>query len=83
MGTGPFRRRHESRAQAEAKLALARTLIVEADQRWHGLARFLEQSGMDQNAELVGRLAHRADRRAKRERYIAEARKMRAGQEVV
>ena len=48
-------------------------LIVEADQHWHGLARFLEASGMDQNVHLVGRLAHRADRRAKRERYIAEA----------
>jgi hypothetical protein len=74
MGTGPFRHRQEGRAQTEAKLAMARTLIVEADQRWHGLARFLEHSGMDQNAELVGRLAARADRRAKRERYIAEAR---------
>jgi hypothetical protein len=74
MGTGPFRHRQESRAQTEAKLAMARTLIVEADQRWHGMARFLEQTGMDHNAELVSRLAHRADRRAKRERYIAEAR---------
>jgi hypothetical protein len=53
---------------------MARALIVEADQRWHGLARLLEQSGMDHNAELVGRLAARADRRARRERYIAEAR---------
>jgi hypothetical protein len=55
-------------------------LIEEADQRWHGMARFLEQTGMDHNVELVGRLAHRAERlahraerRAKRERYIAEA----------
>jgi hypothetical protein len=60
MGTGPFRRRQENRAQATAKLALARPLIVEADQRWHGMARFLEHSGMDHNAELVGRLARRA-----------------------
>ena len=77
MGTGPFRRRQESRAQTEAKLALARAMIEEADRRWHGMARFLEQTGMDHNAELVGRLAHRADRRAKRERYIAEARSAR------
>jgi hypothetical protein len=62
MGTGPFRRRQESRAQTEAKLALARAMIVEADQRWHGMARFLEQTGMDHNAELVSRLAARADR---------------------
>jgi hypothetical protein len=70
MGTGPFRKRRECRARAEAKLALARALIVEADQRWHGLARFLEQSGLDQNAELVGRLA----RQAKDERFRAAAR---------
>lgn len=74
MGTGPFWKRRECRARAEAKLAAAKALIVEADQRWHGMAAFLERSGMDRNAELVGRLAHRADRRAKRERYIAEAR---------
>jgi hypothetical protein len=60
--------------QAAAKLAVAQALIVEADQRWHGSARFLEQSGIDHNAELVGRLAHRAERREWRERYIAEAR---------
>jgi hypothetical protein len=45
MGTGPFRRRQESRAQAEAKLALARAMIEEADRRWHGMAAFLERSG--------------------------------------
>jgi hypothetical protein len=65
------RRRWEG--QTEAKIAAARTLIVEADQRWHGLARFLEQSGMDRNDELVGRLAARAERQARRERYRAEA----------
>jgi len=52
MGTGPFRRRQESRAQTEAKLALARAMIEEADRRWHGMAAFLERSGTDQNAEL-------------------------------
>jgi hypothetical protein len=77
MGTGPFRHRQESRAQTEAKLAMARAMIVEADQRWHGMAAFLEQSGMDQNAELVRRLAHRAERRERRRRYFAE---QRAGQ---
>jgi hypothetical protein len=41
---------------------MARMLIEEADRRWHGMAAFLERSGMDQNAELVGRLAHRAER---------------------
>ena len=77
MGTGPFRRRQESRAQAEAKLAAAKALIVEADQRWHGMAAFLERTGMDHNAELVSRLAHRAERRERRQRYLAE---QRAGQ---
>jgi hypothetical protein len=71
---GMRRERRRWGGQAEAKLAAARALIVEADQRWQGLARFLEQSGLDHNAKLVGRLTHRADRRAKRERYIAEAR---------
>jgi hypothetical protein len=55
MGMGPFRRRQESRAWAEAKLAAAKALIAEADQRWHGMAAFLARTGMDHNAELVGR----------------------------
>jgi hypothetical protein len=66
------RRRWES--QAEAKLAMARAMIEEADRRWQGMAAFLERTGMDQNAELVSRLAHRAERRERRARYLAEAR---------
>jgi hypothetical protein len=37
------------------RLAATKALIVEADHHWHGLARFLERSGMDRNDELVGR----------------------------
>jgi hypothetical protein len=53
---------------------VVRALIVEADRRWHGMAAFLERSGMDQNDELVDRLAHRAERRAKDQRFRAAAR---------
>jgi hypothetical protein len=60
MGMRRARRRWET--PAEAKIAMARMLIEEADRRWHGLARFLERSGMDRDAELVGRLAARAER---------------------
>lgn len=70
MGMRQLKRRFGP--QAMAKLAQARAMIEEADQRWHGMARFLERSGMDHNAELVGRLAHRAERRARQERYRAE-----------
>jgi hypothetical protein len=54
--------RHQKRRvghQAADKIAMARMLIEEADRRWHGMARFLEQTGMDHNAELVGKLAER------------------------
>jgi hypothetical protein len=60
--------------QAADKIAMARAMIAEADQRWHGLARFLEHSGMDHNDELVGRLARQAERRAKDARFRAMVR---------
>ena len=53
---------------------MRRVLIEEADRRWHGMAAFLERSGMDQNDELVSRLAHRAQRRERRRQYLAEQR---------
>jgi hypothetical protein len=56
------------------RIAAARALIQEADQRLHGLARFLECSGMDHNDELLDRLADRVIRQARRERHRAEAR---------
>jgi hypothetical protein len=69
--------RHQKRRvghQAADKIAMARMLIEEADQRWHGMAAFLERSGLDQNDKLVSRLAHRAERRERRRHYLAEQR---------
>ena len=45
----------------------------DADERWHRLAKYLAHSGMDRDAELLDRLANRAEK-ARRERYRAEAR---------
>jgi hypothetical protein len=53
---------------------MAMTLIEEVDQRWTGLARYLSNSGMDRDAELLDRLANRAARMERDERYRAEAR---------
>jgi hypothetical protein len=47
---------------------MAMTLIAEVDERWHGLARFLTNSGLDHNDDLIASLARR------QERYRAEAR---------
>jgi hypothetical protein len=51
------------------RIAAALALIRQTDERWHGLARFLTNSGMDRDAELLDRLANRA----RQERYRAEA----------
>jgi hypothetical protein len=48
-------------------------LIRQTDERWHGPARFLAHSGMDRDAELLDRLAARAERMARAERYRVEA----------
>jgi hypothetical protein len=48
---------------------MALELIRRSDERWHGLAKFLANSGMDRDAALLDRLAARATR----ERYRAEA----------
>ena len=48
---------------------MALEMIRRSDERWHGLAKFLANTGMDRDAELLDRLAARA----KRERYRAEA----------
>jgi hypothetical protein len=46
----------------------------EADyEHWHGLAVRISRSGMDRDAELLDRLAARAERMARQERYRAEA----------
>ena len=68
MGKRRERRRWED--PAADKIAAARAMIQEADQRLHGIVTFLERTGMDRDDELVRRLANRA----RRERYWAEAR---------
>jgi hypothetical protein len=45
-------------------------LIRRSDEHWHGLTVWLSHSGMDQDADLLDRLAPRMERR---ERFRAEA----------
>jgi hypothetical protein len=49
-------------------------LIRQSDERWQGLAVWLSRSGMDRDANLLDRLAARAARMERRERFRAEAR---------
>jgi hypothetical protein len=65
-------RRRERRRQEDRtadRIAMALEMIRRSDERWHGLAKFLANSGMDRDVELLDRLAARATR----ERYRAEA----------
>jgi hypothetical protein len=71
MGRRRERRRWET--PAEQKIAMALEMIRRTDERWHGLARFLAHTGMDRDVELLDRLAARAERLARQERYRAEA----------
>jgi hypothetical protein len=41
-------------------------MIEAADQHLHGIATFLERTGMDRDADLLDRLAARAERRPER-----------------
>jgi hypothetical protein len=66
MGMRPTRRRQDDQRTAD-RIAAALALIRQTDERWHGLAVWLSRSGMDRDAELLDRLANRA------ERYRAEA----------
>jgi hypothetical protein len=49
-------------------------LIRRSDEHWHGLAVWLSHSAMDRDAELLDRLAARAERMERRERFRTEAR---------
>jgi len=62
MGSRRERRRQDD--QTAHRIVMARVLIQEVDERWHGLARYLSNSGLDHNDDLI----------ARRARYIAEAR---------
>jgi hypothetical protein len=71
MGRRRERRRQDDRTPDRIAAALA--LIRQSDERWHGLAVWLSRSGMAQDADLLDRLAARAEQQARRERYRAEA----------
>ena len=73
MGLRRSRRRHEDSRTAD-RIAAALALIRQSDERWHGLAVWLSRSGMAQDADLLDRLAARAARMERQERYRAEAR---------
>jgi hypothetical protein len=73
MGLRPTRRRCDDNRTAD-RIALAMTLVAEADQRRTGLARYLAHSGLDRNPELLDRLVARAERKARREHHRAQAR---------
>jgi hypothetical protein len=69
-------RRRERRKQVDRaadRIAAALALIRQTDEHWHGLAVWLSRAGMDRDAELLDRLAARAERMARQERYRAEA----------
>jgi hypothetical protein len=78
MGMRPTRRRQDDHRAADrttmARIAMALKLIEAADQQWVGLARWMAHSGMDRDAELLDRLAARAARMERDERFRAEAR---------
>jgi len=72
MGRRRERRRQEDRTADRIAAALA--LIRQSDERRHGLTVWLSHSGMARDAELLDRLAARAERMARDERFRAEAR---------
>ena len=65
MGRRRERRRQDDRATDRIAAALA--LIRQSDEMWHGLAVWLSRSGMAQDADLLDRLAARAEQQARRE----------------
>jgi hypothetical protein len=73
MGMRPTRRRQDDHRTAD-RIASALALIRQSDERWHGLAVWLSRAGMDRDADLLDRLAARAARLERSERYRAEAR---------
>jgi hypothetical protein len=72
MGLRRTRRRQDDHRTAD-RIAAALALIRQTDERWHGLAVWMSHSGMAQDAELLDKLAQRAEQQARRERYRAEA----------
>jgi hypothetical protein len=52
MGRRRERRRQDDRTAD--RIAMALEMIRRSDERWHGLAKFLANTGMDRDAELLG-----------------------------
>jgi hypothetical protein len=73
MGLRPIRRRCDDNRTAD-RIAMAMTLVVEVDQRWTEVARYLAHSGLDRNPELLDRLVARVKQKARREHHRAQAR---------
>src|SRR6185295_2496814 len=69
---------HTGRFQAETPLIpmfrFPEPALWRSDEHWHGLAVWLSHSGMDRDAELLDRLAARAARVERQERFRAKAR---------
>lgn len=72
MGLRRSRRRYDDHRTAD-RIAMALEMIRRSDEHWHGLALWLSRSGMDRDADLLDRLANRANRLERDERYRAEA----------
>jgi hypothetical protein len=72
MGLRRSRRRYDDHRTSD-RITAALALIRQTDERWHGLAVWMSRSGMDRDAELLDKLAARAEQQARRERYRAEA----------
>jgi hypothetical protein len=72
MGRRRERRRQDNPTADQIAAALA--LIRQTDERWHGLAKFLAHTGLDRDADLLDRLAARAARMERAERFRAAAR---------
>ena len=68
------RRRERRRQDNPTADQIALALIRQTDERWHGLAKFLAHTGLDRDADLLDRLAARAARMERAERFRAEAR---------
>jgi hypothetical protein len=61
-GRGGRRERRKQEDRTADWITAALALIRQSDASWHSLAVWLSRSGMDRDAELLDRLANRAER---------------------
>src|SRR3954447_18824345 len=72
-GVTPIGGRRERRRcddRTADRIAAALALIRQTDEHWHGLAVWLSRSGMDRDAELLDRLAARAEQQGVGSGYV-------------